>query len=727
MLRKAFDVFLWLLILTVPIFADPATIGFIFIAIGAALFAATVYGLAKLSAYLNRPKPTERGRQDIRLTTATEGEPLPRIYGMFTVGAKIIARGAVTARRETVTVGSGKRQATNFDIRYSCSLAAVVCENINGNILGVSRIWYNGNILYSRDPAMLTGANPPVEGSSALNEPFMQERGWARQFQILLGQESQTDRCDWFISVSDDDVPAYRGVVTLWWRDMDLTHGYNHLPQIMVEVVCADQSVAQIYTVECALAGLGAGQITNNISGGTGPPGCFFEVTPAKQVFEALSIWTPFAVAEVDGKLKAFNLPQASSATVIDGELGAIASGRDDDKEKPVKFSMAAEQPIEIPQRVEITYFDGNNAYQQASAGYARQYGAARGVQQIFVPFSTTKVGAQTMASMIVGRYWTERDALAVSLPPKYIKYHPGDTITIPAPNGQLLDLRFVTMRFQPGQRVEIEGIRQIRLQGLGASPDEVEIIEPPTSDTNNYSHSVNVISNCPPLVDDHDQFDGIYWAAGPKEISTEIPPPVWQGATLYRNAAGSDDTYKDYEAMASTMTAAVIGRARTALASATGLDTTNTVDVEFPFGLGTTTIVAALDQAFNATTTANLCILGKEVLQFRDIDDVSDVYGYASDSGLVYRLSHLKRGIRDTAGQVGTHAINDAFVLWSPESVIRVPVNINEHLGTYSYKTLTKGQEEAEISNPAFITVDPETPFTTLTVHEPPVPPAPP
>ena len=735
MLLKIIRVLLVVLLLAGPVVADPITAITIslYVKYGAlaaysfatAVTAAISYGAQKLVSFFTRPKPTESARQDIRIATATEGASIPRIYGQFAVAVKYIARGSITARRENTSVGAGKRTATNFETRYSCSLGAMVCENINGNIRGISRIWYNGNVLYERDPALLDGTNPLVMGDSSLSAPFIQEYGFSRQFQILLGQETQTDRCDWFASYlgGEEATPAYRGYVTLWWRDMDLTHSYNHLPQILVEVVSSDTTIRDIIEVECGLAGITPAQITNGAPL-DGPIGWFVDgPTAPKQTFEALSVWSPFAIAEVDGKLKAFEIPQASSATLLDSELGAVETGREDSENKAVKFNFSAEQPLELPQRVEITFFDPNNAYQQASAGYARQYGVARGVQQIQLPAATTKIGAQAAASQLLSRYWTERDTLALSLPPKYIKYHPGDTLTIPAPNSQAIDVRITGMEFAPGQRVQIEGVRQIRLQGLGYNPDEVSIEDPSPSDENNYIQSVFVISNCPPLIDDHDGFDGIYWGAGPKEVSTDNPPAKWTGATLYRNACGSDEANKVYEPIASTITPAVIGKARTVLASATGLDTTNTVDIDFPYGLGTTTVLGVHDLAFTNTLTANLAILGKEVIQFRDVRDVSNLYGFAADSGRVWRLEgKLKRGIRDTEGQVGTHVVNEAFMLWSPFAIQRVPVNIQEHLGTYSYKAITKGLEEFEIDNPAFITVNPEMAFSTLTEHYGPV-----
>ena len=79
---------------------------------------------------------------------------------------------------------------------------------------------------------------------------------------------------------------------------------------------------------------------------------------------------------------------------------------------------------------------------------------------------------------------------------------------------------------------------------------------------------TIFILSNAPPLIDDHDGFDGIYWAAGPRNVPTTTPAPGWTGATLFRNACGSDDTNKQYYAIALTRTAAVIGKARTALAT---------------------------------------------------------------------------------------------------------------------------------------------------------------
>jgi hypothetical protein len=180
----------------------------------------------------------------------------------------------------------------------------------------------------------------------------------------------------------------------------------------------------------------------------------------------------------------------------------------------------------------------------------------------------------------------------------------------------------------------------------------------------------------------------------------------------LFRNACGSDDTNKQYYAVALTRAAAVIGKARTVLADGSGVDATHTVDVDFPYGAGTNTVLGIHNDAFTKITQSNLCILGKEVLQFRDVTDVSASYSLAA--GRVWRLSQLKRGLRDTTTMTATHAINEGFVLWNPDSLIRVPLDIIEQDNTWNFKALTLQQQETD-ADPIAFEYDPDDGHMTL------------
>lgn len=701
-----------MLLIALPIvaMADPISTALFIVKIAsdlaiAGIISAASYGIGKLAQAIGpKAKPTELGRQDVRISTSREGENMRRPFGKFAFGGQIISGGQATENRAPDS-GSGKRR-TPGQVYYSMSIAVVACENIDDNILGVSRVWMDNKVVYEVDPVTLAGTNPSVLGY--LNGP-QSIAGGARRFQILLGQEDQTDRCDWHVLYAgqgnEDNVPGYRGYVTLWWDDLDLRPYYNRPPQILVEVVCADGTIREIITALCAQSGIDT-DTEIDVTGITSSydiTGMFSDgPTPAKQLLEAMAIHTRFAGVEADGQLKFFDLPTESSATIADGDMGAFLGGIEDNAQRPPKFALSMEQTQELPMRVDVAYFDADDTYQQAVRGYSRQVGDAKGTQQLYLPMAITGTRAKSIASRTVTSAHAEGDPVKLFLPPAYIEYHPGDELTAPASDGTEIDVQISRMSFEPGGVIEIEGIRQIRLTGAG-TPNDDPGSEPEPFDEQSLLNTY-VLSNVPPLIDDHDGTAGIYFAAVPQAQPGDSERP-WTGAILIRNACGSDETYKQYEAIGRTGTPATIGKAMTALDDGSGLDTLNEVDVYLAWGGGNVAVAGILDDAFTKTTTANLCILGKEVLQFRDVVDVSGSYGHDPDSGFVYRLSHLKRGLRSTSHLTDTHVEDEAFVMWSPDSVIRIPLNIDEQGPAWSFKALTDGQAEADVDPSFFIT----------------------
>ena len=418
--------------------------------------------------------------------------------------------------------------------------------------------------------------------------------------------------------------------------------------------------------------------------------------------------------------LKGFYLPTSSSATVTDGELGAVNKGREEvttDDEKPVKFTMISEQTTDTPRRIILRYYDSARAYEVAVQGVAREYGSGHRVFEYNLNMALGRDNVEYIAARTLARMESEREQINEALLPKYLRYHPGDTLTLPLPNGQMVDARIETMEVGPGETVQIMATRQLRLEGLGGGDAVDSTLPPDEPDSGIPILSVFVLSNVPPLIDDHDGFDGIYWTAGPSVDATDTAPPSnWFGAALIRNACGSDDTNKLYQTIATTNTSGTIGIAKTVLGTGSGVDATNTVDISFPYGDGTTTLTGIHNNAFVATTVSNLCVLGKEAFQFRDITDVSGSYPLADQP--VYRLSQLKRGLSDTSAFASTHALNDPFFLYDPNAVIRVPLNIDEQDDTWNFKTLTSGQVEADITNPLAFTVDADAGNSVLQVH---------
>jgi len=704
-----------------------ATMTLIEILTVAAVVVGVSVGLSYLIGALTRGKPGEQAQREISVTTAEEGAALARVYGsngangQMGVGPHCIARGTITKRTVGSSGGGKKTPANPGQAAYSTSLGFAVCENIDNTVLGISRIWIAEEQHYFADASSLDGTNPPIVGSP--NGGFRKTACNAQRMQILLGQSTQTQaqRCTWFYPI-EADAPGYRGVVTIWFDDMDLEPTHTLMPQMKVEVV----TTADVYTYECKLAGLTDSDLDfdpglpEGASNATAQNIFLLGPTPPKQTFEMLNVVNPYSIVEADGVLKGFYLPTASSATVTDGELGAVNKGREEvttDEQKPIKFVMVSEQTTDTPRRVILRYYDPDRAYEIAVQGVAREYGSGHRVLEYNLNMALARENVEYIAARTLARMESEREQINEALLPKYLRYHPGDTLTLPLPNGQVVDARIETMEIGPGEPVQIIATRQLRLGGLGFGDGTNGTLPPDEPDPGIPILSVFVLSNVPPLIDDHDGFDGIYWTAGPSvDANATDPPSNWFGAMLIRNACGSDDTNKQYQVVAQTNTSGTIGIAKTVLGTGSGVDATNTVDISFPYGDGTTTLTGIHNNAFVATTVSNLCVLGKEVLQFRDISDVSGSYPLADQP--VYRLSQLKRGLRDTSAFTSTHALSDAFFLYDPNAVIRVPLNIDEQDDTWNFKTITSGEIEADINNPLAFTVDADAGTSVLTVH---------
>jgi hypothetical protein len=150
----------------------------------------------------------------LRVTSATEGAVIPRVYGRARMGGNLIwatdFREEVTT--ETTTQGGGGKGGGGGSVttetttrKYFISLAVAICE---GPIDGVGRVYANGDLLdlANIDHTIYLGTE------TQLADPFMQEK---------MGRE----------------VPAYRGVAYIVFPDLELTQFGNRMPQFSFEVL----------------------------------------------------------------------------------------------------------------------------------------------------------------------------------------------------------------------------------------------------------------------------------------------------------------------------------------------------------------------------------------------------------------------------------------------------------------------------------------------------------
>ena len=144
----------------------------------------------------------------LRVTSATEGVVIPRLYGRMRIGGNVIW--ATDFREETNTTqqGGGKGGGggvTTTEYLYYASFAVALCE---GSITGIGRVWADGEIV------------------------DLTEDTW----RWYPGNETQ--QADPFIEakMGADDTPAYRGTAYVVFEELALSRFGNRIPQFSFEV-----------------------------------------------------------------------------------------------------------------------------------------------------------------------------------------------------------------------------------------------------------------------------------------------------------------------------------------------------------------------------------------------------------------------------------------------------------------------------------------------------------
>jgi len=158
--------------------------------------------------------PTQRiegARLDnLRITSATEGAVIPRLYGRMRIGGNIIWATDFREETKTTTQGGGKGGGGGGKVKtteyfYYASFAVALCE---GPITGIGRIWADGKLL---DTAGITWRWYPGDESQAA-DPFLSAK---------MGAANS---------------PAYRGTAYVVFEDLPLGNYGNRIPQLSFEV-----------------------------------------------------------------------------------------------------------------------------------------------------------------------------------------------------------------------------------------------------------------------------------------------------------------------------------------------------------------------------------------------------------------------------------------------------------------------------------------------------------
>ncbi|MFD1912128.1 baseplate multidomain protein megatron [Halodurantibacterium flavum] len=150
----------------------------------------------------------ETGKLDrLRLTGASEGAPVPLVYGRMRVPGQVIwaTRFLETVDRSSQGGGKGQPRVTTVHHRYSVSLAVALCEGV---ITRVGRIWADGEEIPKSDLAI----------------------------RVYTGSEDQLPDPRIAAVEGADLAPAYRGIAYVVLEDLALERFGNRVPQFTFEV-----------------------------------------------------------------------------------------------------------------------------------------------------------------------------------------------------------------------------------------------------------------------------------------------------------------------------------------------------------------------------------------------------------------------------------------------------------------------------------------------------------
>jgi hypothetical protein len=390
---------------------------------------------------------------------------------------------------------------------------------------------------------------------------------------------------------------------------------------------------------------------------------------------------------EVDGKIKAVKRGGSPVVTVPASDLGAhLWTG----SETPTaRVETRRLQELELPFRLDLSYFSKLRNYEQSSEGAVRY--TKTGLQDaltvatplVFAADLTRSAEdkARQAAEKLLYRQWIEREQFTFALPIGYAYLVPGDVLNLPVGSSSLR-VRIIQVDLTlPGPvqcTAVLDDASVLTQPALGA------VVTSPGIEISEVLTTSLVAWNGNALVDGDADSIGLYLAANGSTTG------FWPGCTIY----WSRDAGASYQELATITDGGTIGTAVTALAAGTvagNWDVTNTVDVNILNGP-----IPVTTSDSDVIAGANAALLGDEVIQFAVVTALG---------GAQYRLSRLLRGRRGTDGHWTEHVIGEAFTLLDTGFTARVVTGDDTFGKPLLLKPVTAGQSIGAVA-PVSVTI---------------------
>ena len=551
---------------------------------------------------------------DLQMQTASYGAPIPLIFGTCRSTGNVIWSTKFVEHTKTKTQGGkgGGGGVTTTTYSYTVSFAVGICQ---GPITGIGRVWADGKLV---DLAKY-------------------------QHTVYLGGEAQTPD-SWMEAVEGaGNVPAFRGLAYIVFKDLPVGDFGNRIPSFSLEVTRQIDDVKALVETVSLSAGLQYTDIDASDLTGLAMTGISSAGDQTRRsIIEQLQAVFLFDAIERSGKI-VFKRRNANTAYEIPDEyVGAYETS------PPYEpYTLQYKDERELPRRLTINYLSKDKDYQQGAMSAYRQITQSKNEQTVSVQMVMADTDAKELAEIRLFEEWQNRKTLSLTLSNQFGWLLPGDIVKVPIQEQKQNFMITKTSYGKPGLiKIESVATAQQIYTVIGRVVDsEVNPVIPVAP--GNVSMALLDL----PLLPGETSAERMFAACS--------SDGALYGANLFR----SNDGGGTWSYVGQVTQNAVVGTTITVLppGNTATWDQASTVDVTLSHGTLESRPAEDVLNHFNAA------LIGAEIVQFKQATLIA---------ANTYRLSGLLRGRLGTEYEVGNHIANEPFLMLNSLQSISFPVS---------------------------------------------------
>lgn len=396
----------------------------------------------------------------------------------------------------------------------------------------------------------------------------------------------------------------------------------------------------------------------------------------ARQAVEQLMAGFFVDAVQTDTSIRYVPRGASNEATISDADLGAHPTG----SALVPLFERTRVQEVDLPRRVNVTYYNVDADYQQNTQSAHRQTTSSQLESSLNLPIGFTDDEAMAVAQTTLFNAWIERSRAKISAPMKLVKWEPTSVLGF-----SIGSYRIINKSISVGGIVKFEMVANAESVYTQGAPSGPATGQPPPTPVNPQATQLFPL-DIPLPVD-------ISAAYGYPVLMFGAQRAAWVGAELFKSVDGGA-SYQTTNVIGTN--ADITGIATTVLGNFFGgniFDEGNFVTIELD------TNEQELTSATEKAVRGGECeyLLGKEIFHAC----TATLTGVTATGGNIYVLSSLLRGRRGTEWAMGTHAVNEQFCVLPSQT--SYPSALSEIGQSVMLKAVTLGQSLADAVGVSF------------------------